>query len=203
MKQKTTHFRNLSQFPPMAPLEDAAKSSGLALDRLRELAEAGYAPHYRVDGGPLMFRLGELKAWIKENLTHAHAGMPLPKSIPVWVEHEKLGECSQPPMCLRGVERLHQAMMPPKICGIYFLCSGPELVYVGQSVDVYTRIVGHRDTKEFDRVFYLSVPRSELDRIEGAFIRALRPCLNGNVGPTTDDEARRLVAQALGERQSA
>jgi len=67
--------------------------------------------------------------------------------------------------------------------GIYFLLSNGEIVYVGQSTDVDSRIAGHvsatkKNKKEFDSAFWIEVPEHDLGPYEGAFIRALAPRYN-------------------------
>ena len=83
-------------------------------------------------------------------------------------------------------------------CGVYLLCRGQEILYIGQSVNVPSRIVGHlwesrekhwargREgrvrAKRFctvDAAYFLRVPESELDAVEGALIRHFEPSLNG------------------------
>ncbi len=64
---------------------------------------------------------------------------------------------------------------------VYFLCSESMVVYVGQTVDLVSRLRAHRSSKEFDDVKYIEVRQDEALEIEGAFIRALRPPLNGSV----------------------
>ena len=39
---------------------------------------------------------------------------------------------------------------------VYFLCSGDEVVYVGQSANLTGRLEGHRD-KSFDQTYYIAV----------------------------------------------
>jgi excinuclease UvrABC nuclease subunit len=71
-----------------------------------------------------------------------------------------------------------------RFSGVYFLCDADEVVYVGQSVAVLSRIMTHvmERNKRFDpdRIFFLPVPQSELLRAEGEFIRLLKPKYNGN-----------------------
>lgn len=67
--------------------------------------------------------------------------------------------------------------------GIYFLISKGEIVYVGQSGDVDSRIAGHlratkKNKKEFDSAFWIEVSEHDLGPYEGAFIRALAPRYN-------------------------
>jgi hypothetical protein len=65
-------------------------------------------------------------------------------------------------------------------CGVYFLRRGQEIVYVGQSVAVHSRVSQHRKDKHFDNVLFLPCEREELNNLEGFFIRLLRPQLNGH-----------------------
>lgn len=62
---------------------------------------------------------------------------------------------------------------------VYFLSKDGEIVYVGQSKSVGGRLRSHRGTKEFDKVFAISVPAKRLNEVEGALIRLLNPKLNG------------------------
>lgn len=64
-------------------------------------------------------------------------------------------------------------------CGVYFLRKGNEIVYIGQSINVYGRVATHRSSKDFDTVEFLPCARDRLDEMEGFFIRLLRPRLNG------------------------
>jgi len=87
--------------------------------------------------------------------------------------------------------------------GIYFLCHRGRVVYVGQAAVVARRINEHIEAKEFDQVFFLPWPQWDLDQIEGAFIRALSPPLNGNSNgsllgrgdPAKDEEILELVGK--------
>jgi hypothetical protein len=62
--------------------------------------------------------------------------------------------------------------------GVYFLLDGDEVVYVGQSVNIYKRIAEHKD-KKFDRFAYLPCARDALDKLESIYIHVLQPKLNG------------------------
>lgn len=66
---------------------------------------------------------------------------------------------------------------------VYFLCLKGELQYVGQTLCLGSRVRGHlgsrgRALKEFDRVYFMPVPRASLNCTESAFIKAFRPRLN-------------------------
>lgn len=66
-------------------------------------------------------------------------------------------------------------------CGVYFLISSDEIIYIGQSVNIASRISGHRD-KDFDSVAFVTCKKQELDILESLYIIAYRPKLNGYAG---------------------
>jgi hypothetical protein len=94
----------------------------------------------------------------------------------------------------------------PRLCGIYFLLKGGEVVYVGQSVDIIGRCMEHRecvhrnrnrraagvlclsagaqrrDSEEFgfDGVRYIEVDEENLDEYEKRFIAHFEPKFNGS-----------------------
>lgn len=71
----------------------------------------------------------------------------------------------------------------PRKQGVYLLVADGEIIYVGQTTVLESRVVIHRtvtkcrpqDTKRFDRVLWLDLSDDDLDDYEGALIRALRP----------------------------
>jgi len=69
----------------------------------------------------------------------------------------------------------------PSLIGVYFLVSGNEVVYVGQSKTVFQRIETHRRdrSKLFDRVCFIPCDEAILDVLESLYIHTLRPRLNG------------------------
>jgi hypothetical protein len=62
--------------------------------------------------------------------------------------------------------------------GVYFLVDNGEIVYVGQSVNVYSRISQHGI--KFDKFAFVPCPVNLLDRLESFYIHVLRPRSNGN-----------------------
>jgi hypothetical protein len=86
------------------------------------------------------------------------------------------------------------------LCGIYFLLSDGETVYVGQSVNVVGRIGQHvaDASKTFDACCCFGCERHELDDLERALISLLRPRLNVRGKPLLPDQSTELFgAQAL------
>lgn len=81
---------------------------------------------------------------------------------------------------LLSEDEIAQAALPyAKASGVYFLLDGNDVVYVGQAVNVYSRIGQHTD-KRFDRYAFVPCSVDALDRLESLYIHCLRPILNGN-----------------------
>jgi hypothetical protein len=85
------------------------------------------------------------------------------------------------PMPLESIENVSMS-------GVYFLASQGRLVYVGQSINVMSRIGAHFGAKTFDFAFFVRVPPSDLDFVEGEFIRTLKPKYNFS------SDGKRLIA---------
>ena len=65
-------------------------------------------------------------------------------------------------------------------CGVYFLIKNEEIVYVGQSINVHSRITQHLASKDFDSVSFIACEKEHLDLLESMYILAFSPKLNGN-----------------------
>lgn len=75
--------------------------------------------------------------------------------------------------------------------GIYFLCKGNEIVYVGKAVNIGHRIIEHKRTKEFTNVYFICCHLDQMLRIEAACIKFFKPTLNvthANSDPTDADK---------------
>lgn len=161
--------------------EMAASLDSIPEDRLNELANAGYLPHYRVDGGSPMFRAGEVKQWIASNLMGRCEGRSIPDAIRLVVAAPEVSDRPPPSiMNLPGLQQMPSLGYQP---GVYFLCKKDEVVYVGQSITPSSRVNQHiyERRKEFDRVYLFPVPESELNNVEGAFILHLMPSQQGGL----------------------
>jgi hypothetical protein len=167
-------------------VEDAAKKTCMAPARLRSYANGGFAPHYRVDGEPV-FKITELREWVDANLVIRIEAKNLPDAVRVVVRPSEVEDFRKVPHCLREIAGLCDITDKHKLVGVYFLCRNGELLYVGQSVDTIGRVSTHASSihlgkHQFDTVLFLPWPQHDLDRVEGALIRTLRPPLNGKQG---------------------
>lgn len=78
-------------------------------------------------------------------------------------------------------------------CGVYFLISNDKIVYVGQSVNIPSRIEQHKKDpcKEFDRYHSIPCKVTELDLVESNYIRKFMPKFNKAI-PGEDKCTRRF-----------
>lgn len=82
------------------------------------------------------------------------------------------------PGSIRYIRNLKRLASDPIIGRVYFLCSGGEVVYVGQTTAPWpNRIANHKD-KDFDDVFYIEVDHEIIMTVERDFIRTLNPKYN-------------------------
>lgn len=92
------------------------------------------------------------------------------------VSHRLTGKTT---LCLDEV--LAGRMFFERFCGIYFLIAQQEIIYIGQSTNVFYRIQQHLEHKKFDSFAFLPCAndKRELDRLESIYIHRFRPRLNG------------------------
>ena len=165
--------------PRLLSIEQSAVEVGMRPERLRELADAHYMPHARIDNGPPLFYKPDLQRWIRTHLVNLVNGKPLSDAVIVYLPPEP-ATTSQIPEPLMAYRDELKVMVPePAFPCVYFLILNREIVYVGQTINLAKRLQEHRAAgKEFDRALYLLVPEHELLSRESQFIKALRPRLN-------------------------
>jgi len=144
-------------------------------NRVTELAKAHYIPFVLVDGKHLRFFKEETFEYITSHLVERVEPVPFPKVLPL-----VLPEDDFIPKPLH-VMRKHLLQLPSFFLqGVYFLCFEDDIVYVGQSTKVASRLACHQENKVFDRVFVLPVLKDSLLEVEATFIELLRPKYNHN-----------------------
>ncbi len=182
--------------------DEISPTVGLTPSRIIELAASGHFPHHWFDGEGPFFKQTESTAWVRANITSAAGGLPLPKSLKLIDGEPMRAMPGQIPAEISALDGLMVfPMMPAFPCAIYFLCKRGRVVYVGQSTSLIARVLSHTKCKQFDSVLYLPCPESELDRVEGSFIRVLRPELNGagpKVEPENIEQVRRMLNRKVG-----
>ena len=167
----------------MVSLQEAADYCCVPVAQLQQWTEAGYAPHFIIGDGEPRFVRTELLAWIKANMVRRCGGLPVPKRLDVLVPVSQLPASVRLPIAISTIDGLCHVPITGACPGIYFLCHGEAVVYVGQSLSVIGRIATHikEGVKEFDldRVYFLPCPSSLLDSLERQYIDLLRPKYNG------------------------
>lgn len=181
---KIRRVGNLEVLTGLKTAEEVVATIPISAERLTELAEAGYAPHIRIDGGPPLFKAQETKWWIAHNLVKKYEGEDMQWGIKFEIvtptnEAYRLQTC--PPAEISALPGLLQMPIERVSPGVYFLCHQGKVVYVGQSVSVSQRVCNHalEGVKKFDSIYFINVPAFALDDVEGAFIRLLKPQYNG------------------------
>jgi hypothetical protein len=129
---------------------------------------------------------GAAEAWAREMEDRIRAKQELELAtantlLATMVPKRMLSAIAAIPHSLQEVIR---AAVPARtFVGIYFLLHNGEVVYVGQSVDMLTRIARHRrEGREFDAYTYLTCDKADLDRLEAAYIAAFMPWMNHSLG---------------------
>lgn len=162
-----------SVWPAMLDAGEVEKLTGVDQDSLLEYAKAGVCPHVLVNKKSIFFIKKHIIRWLKENVLDIREGVKL-SPMPILVTDASL--LNVPKALAHIADRLLDV---PRLCGIYFLVRAGEIIYVGQSTNASSRITGHGD-KDYDRVFLLPCPASQLDQVEAAFIGLFKPTLNMN-----------------------
>ena len=87
------------------------------------------------------------------------------------------------------------------LCGVYFLVNDDRVVYVGQSVNVYSRVKTHMadPRKTFDSWCFIRCEKRMLDVLESLYIHFLQPKQQGKSG-NSDQLSTPLTMDELFER---
>jgi len=151
----------------------------VSVERIEELVQLLLIPHLRVDNGPPLFRKREAAKWINDNLVTEYAGATLPIRFAV---HSLVAPDKDIPIELSSMrDRLFEGLgqtgfNPP--C-IYFLISNRCIAYVGQSINLPSRLDEHRRSgKSWERVLWIPCPEAHLQDVEQFWIRHIKPPLN-------------------------
>jgi hypothetical protein len=65
-----------------------------------------------------------------------------------------------------------------QVCGIYFLYRRGICIYIGQSVNIHSRLTEHKKRKPFDSVSILECSKEDLNDYETAYILKMKPKYN-------------------------
>lgn len=165
-------------------------------ERIIELANQQLIPYVLVDGRDLRFFKKITLEYVADHLTTFKKALPFPKPYPVYLPEGPKPALGDVPKELSGMtDVLYLVEMRPYMIGVYFLCKDKEVVYVGSSTNVYSRVPAHTD-KEYDRAYYIIVPELHLTAIESAFIALLNPKYNRGFSVRYDKKNAALWVEA-------
>lgn len=169
----------------MVDINKAARICDIDAETMRQWTDSGHAPHYMVNGKGPYYKATELRQWAKDNLIVKRGGFPVPRTVDVLRPVANLGDHRAPPTSIASMHGLCHIALTGTVSGIYFLCDGDEVVYVGQSVCVLARLGTHvtegKKTFDHDRVFFLPCPIASLNTVEQHLIETMKPKYNGGV----------------------
>lgn len=86
------------------------------------------------------------------------------------------------------------------LVGVYFLISGDDVIYVGQSINIHARVAEHRNNGvKFDRFHFIECDKPWLNDLEAAFIWSMSPSINQahNTGKRKTNEANLRVQSEI------
>ena len=172
--------------------------SGLSLPTLKRYAALGKGPKItRVEGLP-RFRADDVRAWLNiafDPVGEIDSWSPPPKvDRSEWnVKSVKLTPSAwgvfdhADAIPFDKVLPVRVSIRALRVSGVYFLCGGRRVFYVGQSVNVLSRLTSHVSTYggQITSIYTLKTPIDQLDAYEGFYIRLLMPEKNTS-GPFSD-----------------
>ena len=165
------------RFKDLINLYEAAGICLIKEERLIELARNGFAPHILIDNRHYWFNRREIFTWAKDNLYLHFEGSALPK-VMIVRDHAKADPYGMPESLVPMVGKLREFQGDPHGPCVYFLIDNDDVVYVGQSRSLASRIETHQKNKIFNRSVYLPCPEENLNDVESSLIRKLRPKYN-------------------------
>jgi predicted GIY-YIG superfamily endonuclease len=176
--EKRVHYADKDKAWPtgLKTAQQVSDSIGIDVDRLLEFANSHHIPHWRIEHGEPLFQLSEVKKWCAENLLNRVEGAELSVHLRLMVDPPIAKEAPEAIREITGLRDISAFLCPP---GVYMLVHNSEVVYVGQSVSPAARIATHiQGDKIFDNAYLVPVPSQQLDEVEGAIIRELKPKYN-------------------------
>lgn len=169
LEDVATSFPGATRGSPYLVPEAAATLLGVSIATLAKWREAGTGPAYLGYKRRVLYPKKHIAAYLKKvGATSGEA----PVSSVNWAAPEARLPLATKEQILSG-----SAALPPIICGIYFLISDGEVQYVGQSVNVLSRVLHHRrlGQRPFDGFSFIEAKEEHLDVLERQYIHMLMP----------------------------
>jgi hypothetical protein len=152
-----------------------------------QLAKEGFCPHYIIINPitgeeSLWFIPSEINIWFENNyINYVDGKYPLNYQFIHFNKDLHSAKEDIPDELMKISELYHlpfENMLTPP--GIYFLCKGKKIKYIGQANNIMNRVLTHinEGLKDFDSVFFIKCPINKLTELESALIRYYRPAYN-------------------------
>ena len=142
---------------------------------LAKYDDQGLVPHY-VFNGKKAYKVNEVLDWIREELVDCYDGFKIISKF-----YNFSSGIKKPKVIPNELMKHSEDLIEFPICTpscIYFLLDNIEIVYIGQSINLASRISQHMLVKDFNKVLYLPVPQENLLSVERFFIEHLTPKYN-------------------------
>ena len=173
--ERSKNFDNMKTLDEI--LEHSSVKNITKFIKKRELykyEKLGYIPCYYI-GNKKVYKVNEVAKWIKDQLIFAHDGSNILNKFNVTLNTSKK-PISIPTELTNHNGDLYEYSIIPSC--VYFLIDAGQIVYVGQSTNLASRLIQHRNNKEFNRVLYMPIENNRLDEVERFFIETLEPKYN-------------------------
>jgi len=174
-----------------------------------QLAKDGICPHYILTNPltkeeTIWFLPSELNQWFQDNFARYDSGGFVQEYNFVHFDRELNSPKGEVPVELCKIKELYEIPIqyvntPP---GIYFLCKGGKIQYIGQATNVANRVKAHvsEGVKDFDSVFFITCPVGNLNALESSLIKYFKPEANKALkGEPSESDI--LSAEALFKRR--
>jgi hypothetical protein len=171
-------------------------------NEILQLCIDGVCPHYVIINPitkeeSIWFMPSELNEWFESNYILQRTGTINTTYTFLHFNNSICEEKGQVPTELTRINNLYtlpiENISTP--AGVYFLCKGKKIQYIGQAVNVGRRIIDHMNegVKEFDKVYFITCHVKQLSEVEKAFIRYFQPTYNKTSLITPNDFDINLV----------
>ena len=173
--EKSKNFDNMKTLDEI--LEHGSIKNITKFIKKRELykyEKLGYIPCYYI-GNKKGYKVNEVAKWIKDQLIAAYEGSNILTKFNVTLNTSKK-PISIPHELTNHNGDLYEYSIIPSC--VYFLIDAGQIVYVGQSTNLASRLITHRNVKEFNRILYMPIENNRLDEVERFFIETLEPKYN-------------------------
>ena len=136
---------------------------------------------WRLKHGAYRYQVPEHRRHLFDNKAEFTLGKTLDDAFRVWNERMtdgKRAEDEYGDVALDAI--LEDALYLGCHTGVYFLIHGDEIVYIGASCNVLSRILQHAD-KIYDRIFFIPVDPLYLVTVEMNYIQKYKPKYNHHI----------------------